>query len=115
MMVLLEGHGKYGRITCPYHGWTYDTEGRVIGAGHMGNRDPEFDKKGYRLPELRTEVWQGWIYVTLNPEAPPSPRLLEDLEPEVARYRRRQPQQPRRLTHRAQRDDAVADAKSMSS
>jgi phenylpropionate dioxygenase-like ring-hydroxylating dioxygenase large terminal subunit len=86
MMVLLEGHGKCGRITCPYHGWTYDTEGRVIGAGHMGNRDPEFDKKGYRLPELRTEVWQGWIYVTLNPEALPLSPLLEDLEPEVARY-----------------------------
>src|SRR5207248_3917003 len=86
MMILLEGHGRSGRITCPYHGWTYDTEGRVIGAGHMGRRDPEFDKKGYRLPELRTEIWQGWIYVTLNPDAAPVSTLLKDLEPEVARY-----------------------------
>ena len=66
MMKLLDSNGNCGRITCPYHGWTYDTEGRVIGAGHMGKRDPEFDKKGYRLPELKTEIWHGWIYVTLN-------------------------------------------------
>ncbi len=59
MMTLLEGRGCSHRISCPYHGWTYDTEGKVIGAGHMAGRDPEFDKKGYRLPEIRTELWHG--------------------------------------------------------
>jgi choline monooxygenase len=87
MMTLLSGRGCTNRITCPYHGWTYDTEGKVIGAGHMGSRDPEFEKKGYRLPEVRTEIWQGWIYVTLNPAARPVAELLEELEPEVARFR----------------------------
>ena len=38
------------------------------------------------MPELRTEIWQGWIYVTLNPDAPPVAELLKELEPEVARY-----------------------------
>jgi phenylpropionate dioxygenase-like ring-hydroxylating dioxygenase large terminal subunit len=85
-MTLLEDKGNCGRITCPYHGWTYDTEGRVIGAGHMGHRDPEFDKKGYRLPELKTEIWHGWIYVTLNKDAPPVAKLLADLDPQIARY-----------------------------
>jgi choline monooxygenase len=87
MMTLLEKDGNCGRITCPYHGWTYDTEGRVIGAGHMGHRDPEFDKKGYRLPELRTEIWHGWIYVTLNKDAPPVAKLLAELDSQIARYR----------------------------
>ncbi len=87
MMTLLEGRGCSHRISCPYHGWTYDTEGKVIGAGHMAGRDPEFDKKGYRLPEIRTELWHGWIYVTLNPAAPSVAELLKELEPEVSRYR----------------------------
>jgi choline monooxygenase len=87
MMTLLQGKGCAHRITCPYHGWTYDTEGKVIGAGHMGSRDPEFDKKGYRLPEIRTEIWQGWIYVTLSSSAEAVSELLRDLEPEVARFR----------------------------
>ena len=87
MMTLLRDRGNCRRITCPYHGWTYDTEGRVIGAGHMKGRDPEFDKKGYRLPEIRSEIWQGWIYVTLNAAAPSVASLLAELEPGVARYR----------------------------
>ncbi len=86
MMTLLQGSGCAQRITCPYHGWTYDTEGKVIGAGYMANRDPEFDKKGYRLPEIRTEVWHGIIYVTLNAAASSVKDLLTDLEPEVARF-----------------------------
>jgi choline monooxygenase len=87
MMTLLEGKGCAHRITCPYHGWTYDTDGKVIGAGYMAGRDPEFDKKGYRLPEVRTEIWQGIIYVTLNPTARSVKELLAELEPEVARFR----------------------------
>jgi choline monooxygenase len=87
MMTLLQGQGCAQRITCPYHGWTYDTEGKVIGAGYMAGRDPEFDKKGYRLPEIRTEIWQGIIFVTLNANAIPANELLKDLEPEVARFR----------------------------
>jgi choline monooxygenase len=87
MMTLVEGRGCTHRITCPYHGWTYDTQGKVIGAGHMAGRDPEFDKKGYRLPEIRTEVWQGWVYVTLNANAPSVASLLKELEPEVARFK----------------------------
>jgi phenylpropionate dioxygenase-like ring-hydroxylating dioxygenase large terminal subunit len=79
MMTLLQDRGNCHRITCPYHGWTYDTDGRVIGAGHMAGRDPEFGKKGYRLPEIRTELWQGWIYVTLNNEAPSVAELLKEL------------------------------------
>ena len=86
MMTLLQGKGCTHRITCPYHGWTYDTEGKVIGAGYMAGRDPEFDKKGYRLPEIRTEIWQGIIFVTLNNEALPVTQLLAELEPAVARF-----------------------------
>jgi choline monooxygenase len=53
----------------------------------MQGRDPEFDKKGYRLPEVRTEIWHGIIYITLNSAALSVKELLKDLEPEVARFR----------------------------
>jgi phenylpropionate dioxygenase-like ring-hydroxylating dioxygenase large terminal subunit len=88
MMPLAEGRGSCGnKLVCPYHAWTYDTEGHVIGAGHMGGRDPLFDRKRYRLPELRTEIWQGWTYVTLNADAPAIADLLSPLLPVVGRYR----------------------------
>lgn len=86
MMILLEGSGSCGRIVCPYHAWTYDTQGQVIGAGHM-EKSAGFDRKELSLPEIRTEIWQGWIYVTLNPIAPSIATLLAPLLPVVERYR----------------------------
>ena len=35
MMQLLEGSGSTSRVVCPYHAWTYDLNGQLIGAGHM--------------------------------------------------------------------------------
>ena len=85
MMQLVEGHGRKGRIVCPYHAWTYDLDGRLIGAAHMKN-SASFETLDICLPEIRTEVWQGWIYVTLNPDAEPVSDLLAPLESVVSRY-----------------------------
>lgn len=85
MMRLLEGRGRVTRIVCPYHAWTYNLDGRLVGAGHM-KQSAGFDPKSICLPEIRTEVWQGWIYVTLNPEASAVADLLAALLPTVERY-----------------------------
>ena len=85
MMRLLDGTGCTSRVVCPYHAWTYDLEGRLIGAGHM-QRTEGFDRKAIRLPELRTELWNGWIYVTLDPDTPSVAESLAPLHEVVARY-----------------------------
>ena len=85
MMMLVEGSGNCRRLVCPYHGWTYDETGRLIGAGHMDQSDV-FNKADYRLPEIRTEIWEGWIYVTLDQAAPSVASQLAELQPIVTRY-----------------------------
>jgi choline monooxygenase len=86
MMRLLEGKGNCKRIVCPYHAWTYDIDGRLVRAPHM-ERTAEFDVSDYRLPEIRCEVWEGWIFVTLNPRIEPVADRLEALQAVVERYR----------------------------
>jgi choline monooxygenase len=86
MMRLVTGEGNCRRIVCPYHAWTYSVDGRLIGAPHM-KRSPGFEPAGHSLPSIRTEVWHGWIYVTLNENARPVAELLASLEPAVVRYR----------------------------
>ena len=86
MMRLLDGTGNCRRIVCPYHAWTYGVDGRLIGAPHM-QRSPGFEPGEHGLPAIRTELWHGWIYVTLNEAARPVAELLAPLEPSVARYR----------------------------
>ena len=85
MMQLLEGTGTTSRVVCPYHAWTYDLNGQLIGAGHM-EKSNGFKKRDICLPEIRTEIWNGWIYVTLNPDAEPVKDALAPLDKVVSRY-----------------------------
>jgi phenylpropionate dioxygenase-like ring-hydroxylating dioxygenase large terminal subunit len=85
MMVLKEGRGNARAIVCPYHAWTYDLNGRLTHAGQM-NRSGDFDKRSHRLPSIRSELWQGWIYVTLDERVASVKESLQPLEALVAPY-----------------------------
>ena len=70
-----ETSGNTRTFKCPYHWWIYDLDGRLLGAPEM-NRTNGFDKSAIRLPELRVEIWQGFIFVNLSGDAEPlAPRL----------------------------------------
>ena len=68
MSTLLEGQGNVSTIVCPYHAWTYNLDGTMRGAPGM-SRNKAFDRKGMCLPQLRLADWQGWVFVTLSPDA----------------------------------------------
>ena len=85
MMRLLDGRGNCPRIVCPYHAWTYGIDGHLLGAPHM-KESPGFEPRALGLPEIRTEIWEGWIYVTLDPEAASVAELLRSLQGIVAPY-----------------------------
>jgi phenylpropionate dioxygenase-like ring-hydroxylating dioxygenase large terminal subunit len=70
MSTLLDGRGNTRSIVCPYHAWTYNLDGSLRGAPAMA-RNESFCKEDVKLPAIRVEDWQGWIMVTLNPDAPP--------------------------------------------
>ncbi|MGF6962827.1 SRPBCC family protein [Paraburkholderia youngii] len=85
MSVLLEGRGNVRRIVCPYHAWNYTLDGALAGAPLM-DQQPGFCKDQYRLPAVRCETWQGWIYVTLNARAPAVESHLSELTKLIAPY-----------------------------
>ena len=48
-------------VVCPYHAWTYDLQGQLIGA--RGFRDDEtFEFTEHGLVELPVRVWEGWVF-----------------------------------------------------
>lgn len=85
MSTLLTGSGNAKRITCPYHAWTYELDGRLRGAPYMTRNDC-FQRDDLRLPAIRCEVWLGFVLVTLDPEATPVAETLRDLAAEIAPY-----------------------------
>jgi phenylpropionate dioxygenase-like ring-hydroxylating dioxygenase large terminal subunit len=86
-----ETKGNVKFFQCPYHFWTYDLTGQLTAAPEM-QRTPGFDKTGIRLPNLKVEIWNGFIFVNFDPDSPRlAPRLkrfsdwianwhLEDME-----------------------------------
>jgi len=85
MSTLLEGRGNTRAITCPYHAWTYNLDGSLRGAPAM-TLNSDFCKSDYRLPQVRCEEWLGWVFVCLDPAAPPVARQLAEVEGMVAGY-----------------------------
>jgi phenylpropionate dioxygenase-like ring-hydroxylating dioxygenase large terminal subunit len=62
--------GKLNSIVCPYHRWSFDFSGKLKGCPEM-HRVEDFDKGDWRLAEIRSELWQGFVFVNLSGTAPP--------------------------------------------
>jgi phenylpropionate dioxygenase-like ring-hydroxylating dioxygenase large terminal subunit len=74
-------------LRCPLHFWTYDLEGRLAGAPRMGDAETMQQlRQTVRLPTLRLELWHGFIFVNLDPQAAPLAPSLAKLEPLWAGY-----------------------------
>jgi glycine betaine catabolism A len=75
-----------GSIQCPYHAWTYDLDGRLLGAPHMDDV-PGFDKRDYPLTPIACEVWDGHVFVNLDPQAAARSPLSAQLGQLCERFR----------------------------
>lgn len=84
--LLDENRGKVKRINCPYHAWTYDLAGNLLAAPYM-QKTKGFSVEGKRLHELRVEIWEGFIYVTMNPSITSIGEQLEGLKEVYGQYR----------------------------
>ncbi len=69
--------GNAARLECPYHLWSYGLDGRLLGAPEMRGA-AGFERGACRLARVPLEIWQGYIFVCLDPSAAPlAPRMRE--------------------------------------
>lgn len=72
--------GNAPGFVCPYHAWTYGTDGALRGLPlPKGYKD--FDKSDYGLVQLRTEEYNGMIFATFNPDVEPLDTFLGRAKP----------------------------------
>jgi Rieske 2Fe-2S family protein len=82
----LPGGIAAGRITCPYHQWSYDFDGRLIGAPHLA-AEPGFDKAQFSLYPAAVDCWGGFVFLNLSPAtAPPLTAQLAGIPGRIERY-----------------------------
>lgn len=75
------GHPDSGNqrvILCPYHLWSYDLTGRLVGAPEMQQAEG-FDRSETCLHAFRSEIWEGFVFVNLSGHAVPLAERLADL------------------------------------
>lgn len=64
LMAGLQGHRH--SFVCPYHNWSFDLNGQLVGAAEM-QKSESFNRKKICLHNFRTEVWEGFIFITFDP------------------------------------------------
>ena len=65
---LLEGAGNVETIVCPYHAWSYHTDGRLRHARNA-ERVEGFDPAEFCLRPIEVEQFCGFVFVNLDPGA----------------------------------------------
>jgi phenylpropionate dioxygenase-like ring-hydroxylating dioxygenase large terminal subunit len=97
--LLTDVAGCARRLTCPYHGWTYGLDGRLVGV--PGKSDyPGLDIEAHGLVPVELEVWRGFIFVRLADGGPSVATMMAPYEDVIAPYRFEQLRALGRLTLR---------------
>ena len=84
---ILDGAGRCpGTITCPYHGWSYNYEGSLLG---VPGRDsfPGLERSDYGLKAVNVEVMFGFVFVCLASNPPSLKERWEPFRAELEPYR----------------------------
>jgi anthranilate 1,2-dioxygenase large subunit len=74
--VVWKNNGNASSLTCPYHQWSYDLNGDLLGlpflrgANGRGGMPKDFDKKAHGMRALRTTVQGGAVFATYGDATP---------------------------------------------
>jgi nitrite reductase/ring-hydroxylating ferredoxin subunit len=67
-MVCTAARGQARVFACPYHGWTYDVGGALLGVPYPGAYDGEFDKAAHGLARAeRVASYRGFVFASIGP------------------------------------------------
>ena len=75
------GNGSAARLTCPYHRWTYDLNGKLLAAGRMPD---DFVKADHGLRPIHLETVAGAMFICLSETPPDFSTLRRQLTPLLA-------------------------------
>jgi Rieske 2Fe-2S family protein len=81
--ICLTEKGKAKKLTCPYHQWTYDLDGKLFYAGRMHD---DFDPSTIGLKPVQVELLEGMIYICLADKALSFEHYRQKLTPYLLPY-----------------------------
>jgi phenylpropionate dioxygenase-like ring-hydroxylating dioxygenase large terminal subunit len=80
-----EGSGYCAQFTCPFHGWSFHLDGSLKKV--PGRWDfPHVSDESHRLQEVKCELWGGFVFINMDPEARPLAEYLDVLPEHFAHF-----------------------------
>ena len=70
-------------LKCPYHGWTYQLDGRLLGAPEIEGIE-NWNRQDVCLPQYKVELWGPFIFVNVDGNAPPFADVMGTIPQETA-------------------------------
>jgi len=83
------GAGRVKSFQCPYHGWTWRTDGALARVPDRESFAPGLVEEKLHLREIACEDWEGLIWVCAAVDAPPLRDYLGPVAPLIEAYRLR--------------------------
>lgn len=86
---LIRAVGKTQKaLTCPYHDWTYDLEGKLISVPDEATAYPAgIDKSCLGLKPASVDIWRGMLFVHPDPDAGSIMTWFGEIEPHLGPHR----------------------------
>jgi phenylpropionate dioxygenase-like ring-hydroxylating dioxygenase large terminal subunit len=84
-MLVANGAGHTRHFVCPYHAWTYGRDGHLLRSPHI-EKSHHFDPDRCRLPQLASEIWNGFVFVNFDGRATALAPRLKGLDALLANY-----------------------------
>lgn len=81
--VVTQACGQANALQCPYHGWTYSTEGELKGVPEFEGVC-NFDRASSGLVPVRVESWESFVFVNLSAAAAPLHAHLGKMADQIA-------------------------------
>ncbi len=73
-------------LSCPFHGWTYDLSGKLIGIPARDTFDNLVQEENSLVP-VEMETWMGFVFIRFVPGGPSLAESMAPVESMVAPYR----------------------------
>ncbi|MDK2598384.1 aromatic ring-hydroxylating oxygenase subunit alpha [Pseudoalteromonas obscura] len=80
---LVEHNTSVQCIRCPYHGFTWSLEGELTEIPYEWDFS-KIEKKSMPLLEVRVDVWDGFVFINMDPDAESLKSYLEILPEQLA-------------------------------
>jgi phenylpropionate dioxygenase-like ring-hydroxylating dioxygenase large terminal subunit len=82
---LMDRACKVSEIRCPYHGFTWHTNGKLKHIPGMWDF-PQIDARKFNLPEVKVATWGGFVFINMDPNCEPLERYLGEITGHFEKY-----------------------------